>query len=102
VELELMASLNLNSQVVAARQQVSSNLGSDTVILELTAGRYFGVNSAGAIIWKLLQKPTCVHSIRDALLEEYEVERERCEADLLGFLRELEASKLIEVRNGGD
>ena len=97
-----MASLNLNSQVVAARQQVSSNLGSDTVILELTAGRYFGVNSAGTTIWKLLQKPTRVQSIRDALLEEYEVERERCEADLLGFLRELEASKLIEVRNGGD
>ena len=97
-----MTTLNLDSRVVAAKQQVSSALGSDTVILELSAGRYFGVSSAGATIWKLLQTPTRVQSIRDALLEEYDVEPTRCEADLLDFLRELQASKLIEVRSGSD
>ena len=98
----VVSALNLDSRVVAAKQQVSSKLGSETVILELTAGRYFGVNSAGTTIWKLLQSPTRVQSIRDALLDEYEVEPAQCEADLLGFLRELQASKLIEVRSGSD
>src|SRR5512135_1056756 len=73
----VMTTLNLDSRVVAAKQQVSSALGSDTVILELSAGRYFGVSSAGATIWKLLQTPTRVQSIRDALLEEYDVEPTR-------------------------
>jgi hypothetical protein len=38
-----------------------------------------------------------VKEVLQVLLEEYDVETERCEGDLLELLRELEAHGLIEI-----
>jgi hypothetical protein len=57
------------------------------------------LDAVGARIWELIQDPRTVNEIRDALLEEYDVEMERCERDLLAFLDQLAAETLIEVRD---
>jgi len=82
---------------VAAKDQVSSDLGGEVAILDLKAGVYYGLDAVGARIWSLIQKPRTVNEIRDILLEEYEVEPERCERDLLVLLRRLADEGLIEV-----
>ncbi len=46
----------------------------------------------------MIQEPRTVHEVRDALLEEYEVEPERCECELLALLQELTVKGLIEVK----
>ena len=88
-----------DSTVVAAKDQVSSDLGGEVAILDLKAGVYYGLDAVGARIWSLIQKPRTVNEIRDILLEEYEVEPERCEHDLLALLRRLADEGLVEVRN---
>jgi hypothetical protein len=45
-----------------------------------------------------LKQPKTVAEIRDAILEEYEVEEKRCEHDLLTLLEEMRSEGLIEVR----
>ncbi len=87
-----------HSTVVVAKDQVSSDLGGEVAILDLTAGVYYGLEAVGARIWNLLQEPRTVSEIRDALLEEYDVEPERCEQDLLVLLQRLATEGLIEVR----
>jgi hypothetical protein len=87
------------SIVVAAKDQVSSDLGGEVAILDLKAGVYYGLDAVGVRIWSLIQEPRSVNEIRDILLEEYEVEPERCERDLLGLLRRLAEEGLVEVRN---
>jgi hypothetical protein len=87
------------SLVVAAKEQISSDLGGEAVILNLKTGVYHGLDAVGARIWNLLQEPRNVNDIRDALLNEYEVEPDRCERDLLALLQQLADSGLIEVRN---
>jgi hypothetical protein len=52
----------------------------------------------GASIWKLLQTPCKVADIQVALLQEYDVEPERCERDLMALLEGLLGAGLIEVR----
>jgi hypothetical protein len=84
---------------VAAKDQVSSDLGGEVAILDLKAGVYYGLDAVGARIWSLIQEPRTVNEIRDILLEEYEVEPERCEHDLLALLRRLADEGLVEVRN---
>jgi hypothetical protein len=84
---------------VAAKDQVSSDLGGEVAILDLKAGVYYGLDAVGARIWSLIQEPITVNEIRDILLEEYEVEPERCEHDLLALLRRLADEGLVEVRN---
>ena len=86
-----------DSTVVAAKDQVSSDLGGEVAILDLKAGVYYGLDTVGARIWSLIQEPRTVNEIRDILLEEYEVEPERCERDLLVLLQRLADESLIEV-----
>jgi hypothetical protein len=85
------------STVVAAKDQVSSDLGGEVAILDLKAGVYYGLDAVGARIWSLIQEPITVNEIRDILLEEYEVEPERCERDLLALLQRLADEGIIEV-----
>jgi hypothetical protein len=86
-----------DSTVVAAKDQVSSDLGGEVAILDLKAGVYYGLDAVGARIWSLIQEPRTVNEILNILLEEYEVEPERCERDLLVLLQRLAEEGLIEV-----
>ena len=51
------------------------------MILSLKDGMYYELKVA-ARVWSLIQQPCSIQSIHDVLLEEYEVEAERCEVDL--------------------
>jgi hypothetical protein len=88
------------STVVAVPNQISSSLGEEAVILELTQGVYYGLNSVGARIWELLKEPRTAGEIRDVILDEYDAEPEAVTRDLLGLLTELADRGLIEVRDG--
>jgi len=88
-----------SSIVVAAEDQVSSDLGGEMAILDLRVGVYYGLDEVGARVWQLIQEPRPVREVRDVLLEEYEVVPERCEHDLLALLQKLAEEGLIEVRD---
>jgi len=92
------ASLSVQSIVVAANEHVSCPLGEEAAILNLKNCVYYGLDPVGARVWHLLREPRRVSEIRDALLDEYEVESDRCERDLIVLLEKLRAEGLIEVR----
>jgi hypothetical protein len=85
------------STVVAIKDQVSCDLAGEAVILSLKSGMYYGLNAVGATIWSLIQAPMTISALEEALLQEYDVEPERCARDLLAILEELAAQGLIEV-----
>jgi Coenzyme PQQ synthesis protein D (PqqD) len=92
--------LSVNSSVVAAKDQVSSDLGEEIAILDLKSGTYYGLDTVGARIWSLIQEPRFVEEIRDVLVSEYEVEPALCERDLIALLQRLAGEGLVEVRDG--
>jgi coenzyme PQQ synthesis protein D (PqqD) len=92
--------ITVDSSVVAAKNQVSSDLGGEVAILDLEGGTYYGLDAVGARIWDLIQEPKTVEEIRNVLLEEYEVESERCERDVIRLLQELAEEGLVEVEYG--
>jgi hypothetical protein len=96
----LESTISLDSTVVAAQDQVSSEIGDEVAILDLKAGTYYGLDAVGARVWELVQEPQRVREIRRILLEEYEVEPERCGRDLLALLQRLAYEGLVEVRGG--
>ena len=89
--------LSTETIVVATAEQVSCHVGDESVILSLQNSVYYGVNPVGASIWNLLQQQRSVAELRDAMLEEYEVEAERCERDLLDLLEKMRTEGLIQV-----
>jgi coenzyme PQQ synthesis protein D (PqqD) len=89
--------ISLDSIVIAAKDQASCELSGESVILNLKNGVYYGLDRVGSRIWNLIQAPTMVAFIRDSLLAEYEVDSERCEADLLALLQKLADQELVQV-----
>jgi hypothetical protein len=83
---------------MAASGLVSSELAGEAVILDLKSGTYYGLDQVGARIWELIQQPKTINEIRDTLLAEYDVEAERCQADLQTLLQELDAKQLLEIK----
>jgi hypothetical protein len=92
--------LSVTSIVAATNDQVSSDVGGETILLSMQSAMYYGLDSVGARIWELLREPVRVSEIRDVIAREYDVEIERCESDVLAFLEELAAKGLIEVSDG--
>ena len=91
--------LSMDSNVVVAKDQMSSNLGGEIAVLGLKTGKYYGLDAVGARIWELIQEPRTIEEVRDVLLSEYQVEPGRCERDLLALLQKLADEGLIEVKD---
>ena len=83
--------------ICAVKDQVTADVSDEAVILHLQKGMYYGLDPVGASIWKLIQTPKTFNEIRDAILNEYEVETDRCARDLRDLLKDLQANELIQV-----
>lgn len=94
----VVESILLDSVVAASKQQISTDLGGEAVILGLKSSQYYSLNDVGTRIWDLIQEPKTVRDVRDAILEEYDVEPKRCEKELLGILKKMASAGLIEVK----
>lgn len=87
--MELTRTFSISTQVVARE------LGGETVILDLASGAYFGLDTIGAQVWRLLDAGKPLSEICDAIFDEYEVAREELERDVLALVHDLEDRKLI-------
>jgi hypothetical protein len=95
-----MISIDVDSFVVASRNQVASDLAGETVLLSMTTAHYYGLADVGARIWELLREPIRVSAICSVVTSEYDVTPERCEEDVILFLKDLASNGLIEVSSG--
>lgn len=94
-----MSKVSLNSTIVRSRDQVSTDLGGEAVILGLQSGEYFELKAVGARIWDEIREPKTAQEILNVLLNDYAVEHERCEHDLLAILEKLADEGLVEVED---
>ena len=87
-----------SASVRATRAQVSNTVEGEAVILNLAEGAYYGLDPVGTRVWSLIQEPRRVADICNAIAEEYGVERDRCERDVVALLEDLVANGLAEIR----
>ena len=97
---ELESSMLSSLVVVVAKDQISRDLDGEAVILNMKSGIYCGLNEVGARIWQLIQEPKSVKDVLDTLLEQYDIEPDRCEREVLALLQQMGERGLIEIKNG--
>ena len=78
---------------------IEAEVDGEIVALHVENGQCYGFNGTATIIWKLIETPRSVASVRDELLQKFDVEPEVCEAQLMELLRELESDRLVELRS---
>ena len=79
-----------------SRDAVESSVGDETVILHLTNGTYYGLDSTGTRIWTLLKEGLAPAEICARIAEEYDVVPKIAEADARRFLEDLKSNGIIE------
>jgi len=78
-----------------ASELMEAELGDELIALDPRAGECFGFNSVATFVWQTLKEPKSFEQLRDALLNEYEVEPEQCTRELSELLGDLEAKRLV-------
>ena len=81
--------MKLSDKLGIPPQVMARLVGEEIVILDLAAGTYFGLDPVGARIWQLMGEGRTLAEICATMLEEYEVEREQLEVDVLRLAAEL-------------
>jgi len=92
-----MVAIDSGSTVVATDSCVTTTIDGEIVLLNHETGRYQGLSGAGPDIWDRIQEPTEPTEIVSALVEEYDVDRDRAANDVDRFLETLAAEQLIKV-----
>lgn len=89
--------VNEATRVVASEEQVACEVEGEAVILDLKSETYFGLNPVGTRIWDLIQEPARAADVCRTLLEEYDVEPDRCRREVLALLNEMADEGIVEV-----
>ena len=83
--------------VTANRDHLVAELSGETVILHVEQGRYYGLNKLGTRVWSLIQEPRTIDELLQTILNEYEVEREQAERDLVALVKNLASKGLAKI-----
>jgi hypothetical protein len=91
-----------NLPTLASRVRVNDDvlfqeLQGEAVLLNLKSGVYFGLDPVGTRIWQLFADHDLLTEVAQAIVAEYEVAEERCAADLLTLVADLERQGLVAV-----
>jgi hypothetical protein len=71
-------------------------VGDEGVIVRQEEAEVIAVNEVGASVFALLDSRRSVRELLDALLEQYEVDRESLSSDVTRFLSQLRDSGVVE------
>lgn len=89
--------LDASTIVRRTARQVACEFSGEVVVLDLDKARYFGLQDAGAAIWKGLEEPRSIAEVCDDIAERFDVEPTVCRDHAVKFLTSLQEVGLIEV-----
>ncbi|WP_447523916.1 PqqD family peptide modification chaperone [Parasphingorhabdus sp. NYA22] len=85
----------MDTKFSASEQILSSDIGDEMVMMDINLGKYFSLKGPSGRVWELIGNGTTVQAIFDVLLEEYDVEAEQCQQELLALLKDLHDAEMI-------
>lgn len=92
-----MNSINLNTTVVRSTDILASAVDNALVMMDVEGGHYFSLDPIGADLWERLAEPVRVADLCAQLGQTYDVTPDVCQDDVLSFLNELAAGRLLVV-----
>ena len=85
--------------VTATKDAVACEFGNGLALLNLKSNVYYSLNGVGAFIWNLIQEPRPIADVRSAVLARYNVDPERCKADVDALLTGLAENGLARLHD---
>ena len=74
-----------------------SKTDENAILLNLNSGSYYELNDVAHIIVQNLNDFIGFNEIKQIIIENYDIEEDRCEKDILSFLKDLIERDFLEV-----
>ncbi|HQV69458.1 MAG TPA: PqqD family protein [Thermoflexales bacterium] len=91
--------IDFTQKVSVPEDTLIRELEGESVLLNLTNEKYYGLNKVGTRMWNALEKSASIQAAYDQLKAEYDVEPQRLRDDLEKLIAQLQAQGLISIRN---
>lgn len=92
--------VSLTARVSVPEGVLFREVDGEAVLLQLTSGRYYGLDTTGTRMWTLLADHGELAPVLEALIAEYDAEPARLERDLLELVERLVDCQLLELSEG--
>ena len=89
--------LSMASRVRIPESIAVHDLQGELLLLNSATGVSVSLDQMGTRMWELVQEHHALHSVLDALLQEYDVTESQCEQDLLGFVVRMLEQGFVET-----
>lgn len=95
-----MIKIGLDTVLVRGSEHVETKMVGQTVMMSIARGKYFALDGTGQCIWECLAEPVSIGQIIERLLDQFEVDREQCETEVISFLNEMMENGLTKEHGG--
>ncbi|MEG3439740.1 PqqD family protein [Pannus brasiliensis CCIBt3594] len=93
----MTAEISLQQKVSLSTEVLLQHLGGKSVLLDLKSELYFTQNEIATQMLLSLTESDSIQTAYNRLLEEYDVDPEKCKKDLLEFIERLVNAELVEI-----
>lgn len=90
-----MNAIDLDRTVRVTDDTVFRELAGEAVLLQLEAGMYYGLDPVGTRLWQLMAERGKLREVFDAARDEFDVDAETLQHDLLALVAALAEKKLV-------
>jgi Coenzyme PQQ synthesis protein D (PqqD) len=85
-------------QFVIHPSVICREFSGETVLLNLESGVYYGLDAVGTRVWQLLMQGCTIASIRETMIEEYDVAPDVLNTDVMCLVGELRDRGIVTPR----
>lgn len=94
-----MNKIGLKTIILRNPEIMHNDIDGEAVMMSIEQNSFYGIDEIGTQIWNFLENPTTPEKIITEMMQHYNVEREKCESDLMNFLNEILNNKLILIND---
>ena len=89
--------LTLKTKVTIPKDVLFHTVDDEMVLLNLVNGKYFSLDDVGADIWSLIVEKGDLDAVHQSLIQQYEVNSQDLEHDLLELAGRLVENELLQI-----
>ncbi|MDF2844274.1 MAG: hypothetical protein K0R00_2700 [Herbinix sp.] len=91
--------MEITSKTLITRKEdiMATNLDGEIVMMNIDTGNYYSLGKTGSMIWNILEESMEVRELVNKLMELYQVSEQRCEVEVMNFVKEMLKEGLIVV-----
>ncbi len=90
-------SISFAERLVQPREVLVQEMDGESVLLHVGTGEYFGLDETGCAMWTALTSSPSIQAAFETVLDTFDVEHARLEADLTALIEQLLSHGLLEI-----